>query len=453
MTASTEGGHPRRILVVAFGSRGDVYPMLALARALRQRSHRVLFASNPYFEPLARGMGLEFVGHGSAESFAGRMRGSRLEGRGSRPLRAPPGVSWVAQGMVQWRIRKRVITESMGWTYRLIEQLRNGGETVVVAHSNALGARIAQEKLGVPLATVHLQPAILRSRYDAPGLPLPDGASLPLRGLRRLLWASIDCVADRILTPEVNVFRAELRLSPVHRPFAGWIHSPDLVLGLFPDWFAPPPPDWPPNLHLVGFPLLDESGVCEMPVEMRSFVNTGVPLLVFTVGSFARRSRRFFEVSVEVCSRMGWRGLLLAPSRELVPVALPETVRFFEYAPLRDVLPGAAAIVHHGGIGTTALALAAGVPQLVVPFADDQSDNAARVQRLNAGMVMTRAAYRPRAVARALEKLLASSGIALACRSAAERMRRQDPLSEACRLIETLGSRCCTGRAESAEGR
>jgi rhamnosyltransferase subunit B len=426
------------VLVISFGGGGDIHPMAALSRALFERGHRVCFVSNPYFEPLARKLGLDFAGYGSAERLAGYMQGVNPESRNRRLIHALTGASWVEQGFARWHVRKRVIAESMRGVYSLIEQRYVPGETVVVAHTNAFGARIAQEKLGVPLVTVHLQPAVLRSRHDAPGLPLPDGDNPILRGLRSLLWASIDLCADRIVTPEVNAFRAELGLPPVRRPFAGWVHSPALVLGLFPDWFAPPQPDWPPNTHLSGFPLFDEGSVREMPAEVESYLAAGTPPVVFTVGSFARRSRRFFEVSVEACKMMERRGLLLAPSRDLVPEGLPETLRYFDYVPLSALLPRAAAIVHHGGIGTAGLALAAGIPQLVVPFADDQSDNAARVQRLHAGLVLTRGDYRPRGVARKLGLLLGSKETALACRSAAERIRQRRPLSETCRLIEQL---------------
>ena len=333
-----------------------------------------------------------------------------------------------------------MIAETTREVYQLIERRYVPGETVVVAHTNVFGARIAQEKLGVPLATVHLQPAVLRSRHDAPGLPLPGGDTPIPRCLRRLLWASIDFCSDRIVMPDVNAFRAELGLPPVRRPFAGWVHSPKLVLGLFPEWFAPPQPDWPPNTHLTGFPLFDEGGMREMPADLESFLEAGAPPIVFAVGSFARRSRRFFEVSVEACRMMGRRGVLLAPTRDLVPESLPETLRYFDYVPLSALLPRAAAIVHHGGIGTTALALAAGIPQIVAPFADDQPDNAVRVRRLHAGLVVTRAHYRPETVTRTLGHLLESKEIAVACHSAAERIRQQRPLPEACRLIEELAA-------------
>jgi rhamnosyltransferase subunit B len=412
--------------------------MVALGQALLDRGHRVCFVSNPYFEPLARKLGLEFAGYGSAERLANSMRGTSPSSSDRRLIHALSGASWIMQGLARWRTRRRVTTEPMRWVYRLIEQRYVPGETVVVAHTNAFGARIAHEKLGVPLATVHLQPAVLRSSHDAPGLPIPDGDDLLARNLRRLLWVSIDFCADRIVTPEVNTFRAELGLQPIRRPFAGWVHSPMVVLGLFPEWFARPQPDWPPNTHLTGFPLFDGGDAGRLPAEVESFLAAGNPPIVFTVGSFSRRSRRFFEVSVEVCRMMGRRGLLLAPIRDLVPEDLPETLCYFDYVPLGTLLPRAAAIVHHGGIGTMALALAAGIPQLAVPFADDQSDNAVRLQRLNAGLVMTRADYHPKTVARKLGFLLRSSETARACRFAAERIRQDAGLPEACRLIEEL---------------
>lgn len=184
--------------------------------------------------------------------------------------------------------------------------------------------------------------------------------------------------------------------------------------------------------------LFDEGGIREMPAELESFLAAGAPPIVFTVGSFARRSRRFFEVSVEACRIMGRRGVLLAPTRDLVPEDLHDTLRYFDYIPLSALLPRAAAIIHHGGIGTTGLALAAGIPQLVVPFHDDQPDNAVRVERLNAGLAVTRADYRPETVARRLGHLLKSKEVALACRSAVERIRQHHPLPDACRLIEQL---------------
>jgi rhamnosyltransferase subunit B len=381
------------IVVVSFGGPGDVQPMLALGRALRGRGHRVLFLSNPYFEPLARQLDLEFAGFGSADHLAHAMHSAHA-GSCDRGLTAALPGKWLRQGLGRWRRRTRGALGPMRWTYEKIERERLAGNAVIVARGNAFGARIAREKLGLPLATVHLQPAMLRSVHDAPGLPLPDGRGPWLRGLRRCLWAAIERYGDLLLLPGTNAFRAELGLPPVRRLFSAWIHSPDLVLGLFPEWFAPPQPDWPPRTRLVGFPLFDESGIREVPPEALSFLGAGEPPVVFTAGSFHRNAGRFFEVSAEVCHRLGMRGLILSPASDCVPASLPEGVVHFSYVPLSSVLPRAAAVVHHGGIGTTGQAFAAGIPQLVVPFTDDQSDNAARVQRIGAGVRMTLAQFR-----------------------------------------------------------
>jgi rhamnosyltransferase subunit B len=426
------------VFVISFGGPGDVHPMIALGQALRQRRHRVIFISNPYFEELARRLDLEFTGFGSAQHLVHSMHGATQRSCGTGPARVPPG-RYLAQGLDRWRRRSRGVLGTMRWLYEEIEREHIPGETVLVARGNAFGARIAREKLGIPLATVHLQPAMFRSEYDAPGLPVPDGSGLWRRLARRSLWAAIDMYADWLLLPETNGFRAELGLSPVRRLFSKWIHSPDLVLGLFPDWFAPPQPDWPPATHLLGFPLFDERGMREVSAEFESFMNAGEPPVVFTAGSFHRNSRAFFETSVGVCPRLGIRGLLLSASPGCIPANLPERVLHLPYVPLSTVLSRASAIVHHGGVGTAGLAFAAGTPQLVVPFTDDQSDNAARIERAGAGIRLPLAAFRQEAAPR-LKELMGSQRIAEACRSLASRMSERNPLAEATRLIENLVS-------------
>jgi UDP:flavonoid glycosyltransferase YjiC (YdhE family) len=121
---------------------------------------------------------------------------------------------------------------------------------------------------------------------------------------------------------------------------------------------------------------------------------------------------------------------------EQVPKDLPETVKHFRYAPFSLVLPRAAALVHHGGIGTTSQALAAGIPQLITPFNFDQPDNAIRVRRLGAGRSLKVTTYDSNTAARALEQLLQDQEIASACRSIKTRLHGTDGIGEACRLIE-----------------
>jgi hypothetical protein len=140
---------------------------------------------------------------------------------------------------------------------------------VVAASGLAFGARIAHEKLGLPLATVHLQPVVFRSVRRPAVFGFPDVLGFlprPLRG--PYLRAADRFVIDPPLAPAVNAFRAGLGLPPVSRLLHRWMHSPQLVIGLFPEWFAAPQPDWPPNVHLTGFPLYDERDSREPQPEL-----------------------------------------------------------------------------------------------------------------------------------------------------------------------------------------
>jgi UDP:flavonoid glycosyltransferase YjiC (YdhE family) len=133
--------------------------------------------------------------------------------------------------------------------------------------------------------------------------------------------------------------------------------------------------------------------------ELERFLAAGEKPIAFTPGSAMQFGQSFFRESAKACELLNRRGILLSRHREHIPVDLPPTVRHFDYAPFSRILPRCAALVHHGGIGTTSQALAAGVPQLIMPMAHDQFDNAHRVARLGAGDVIKRRNYRAKAAA------------------------------------------------------
>jgi rhamnosyltransferase subunit B len=246
--------------------------------------------------------------------------------------------------------------------------------STVLAHPLALGARLAEQRHGVRTATVLLSPALLESA--------------PFSWLMR-------------------------RLGDSHR----W-------LALFPEWFAPRTPRWPKNLIYSGFPLYDGDGP--------SLSAHGE--IVFTAGTGNLRARRFFRAAVEAAGILGRKALLLTRHREQLP-PLGHMARHLDYAPLGRLLPGAAALVHHGGIGTAAAGLAAGVPQLVTPFAHDQPDNAARLEALEVARRLGR--LRGRQMATALAELLDSQSVSEACRRNADRIATAQPFAAAVLSLES----------------
>jgi UDP:flavonoid glycosyltransferase YjiC (YdhE family) len=189
---------------------------------------------------------------------------------------------------------------------------------------------------------------------------------------------------------------------------------------------------------VTGFPLFDDAGGQAPAEEVEAFLQAGEPPLVFMPGSLMQRAERFFAESVGACERLRRRGILLTRYPDQLPRRLPEGIRHFDYVPFSRLLPRAAAVVHHGGIGCVSQALGAGVPQLIHPMAYDQHDNAARLRRLGVGDGLAPDRYRADAVADRLQKLLDSPGVAERCGEIAGRLARARPLADAAQLIEAM---------------
>ena len=409
------------VLLAALGSHGDVHPFVGIGLALRARGHRVRVIANPYFASLIEGVGLELIPLGTAEEYVRLAKNPDL-------WRRIRGLRTVLSGVALY-IRPM---------YRAIAQKTVPGETIVAASTLALGARVAEDQLKIPSATVHLQPSIFRSVIDPPhlqGLYMPRG--MPA-WMKRVQYGAVDWVVDPLIAPSLNEFRRELGLAAVRSILGSYVHSPRRVIGLFPGWYAPPPPDWPPQTRLTGFPLYDERGHSSLDPVLVSFLNEGDPPIAFTPGSAMWSGHSFFEHSARACELLGKRGLLLTRHREHLPPSLPRNVIHVEFAPFSELLPKCAALVHHGGIGTTAQALASGIPQVVVPHAHDQPDNAHRVVGLGVGRKLEPKEFRAPMIARVLTELLGSSEVKSRCRDVMRRFAGVDPIAQSCDLIEGL---------------
>jgi UDP:flavonoid glycosyltransferase YjiC (YdhE family) len=207
-------------------------------------------------------------------------------------------------------------------------------------------------------------------------------------------------------------------------------------VALFPDWFAAKQPDWPTQTVLTGFPLYSEQGITPLSEELEDFLSAGAPPIAFTPGSANIFGGRFFQAAAEACRILGKRGLLLTRFAEQVPTILPENVRHFDFAPFTELLPRCEALVHHGGIGSLSQAMAAGIPQVIMPMGFDQIDNAYRVKRLNAGDLLFPSRFDGSRLASVLGNLLGDPKTALACKQLSRRISQVDSLDVACDVIE-----------------
>ena len=389
------------VILVPVGSAGDVYPFLGLGNELKRRGHRITLITAGYFADLARKAGFDFAPFCSREHY--------LE------MVANPDI-WHPQRSIALLARQSVIP-AIASIYQLIEQqvhaaaAAGSGQPVVVAGSLALGARVAQERLGVDLTTIHLQPVVFRSRFEPPIHPgLGWIQHVPVR-LRPAVFRLMDFMVDNIYAGPLNAFRAQHGLAPIKRVMDQWWHSPEATLALFPRWYAAPQPDWPAQVQFLDFPLYDGGSLETADAALPALLTAGEAPIVFTSGSAMATGTEFFAASARSCELLGRRGVFITKFTAQLPRPLPAAVRHVDYAPFSQLLPRAAAFVHHGGIGTAAQALKAGVPQLVAPCSYDQLDNAARLQRLGVSITLPRARYNAENVAAALRTLLADAQV------------------------------------------
>jgi UDP:flavonoid glycosyltransferase YjiC (YdhE family) len=414
-----------QFVITALGSYGDVHPMVGLGTALAARGHGVKIVANPYFEDVVTGAGLELVPVGTRDDYVRLSQHPDIW----HPTRGPR--------FVMRQIGERTLRP----LYELLMAHYEPGQTVYCAHCLDLASRTAGEKLGAPVASIVFAPGVLWTVHDTPRL---QGAFLGPRvprWLKQLQFSIADAtIVQWLMGGELNRLRRELGLEPVQRIYSQWLFSGDVVLGMFPDWFAARQPDWPSRTHLVGFPLWDSPGtdLFALSKDVREFLASGPPPVAFSPGSANRAAHAFFEAAVEACDRLGCRGILLTKYDHQLPARLPDSVRHFGFVPLSKLLPHTTAFVHHGGIGSCAQGLAAGVPHVVRPMSYDQFDNSRRLLRLGVAAEVPVRQFCGRKVADALAPLMDSPTVAARCRELAAQCNRPAALTAACNVLEQL---------------
>ncbi|WP_260963125.1 glycosyltransferase [Pseudomonas citri] len=417
------------VIITAIGSAGDVHPFVGIGRTLAARGHRITFCASAAFAPLIERCGFSFLPLGTREEYDAVMADPALW----HPRTSLPTL---------WNTVASTLREQ----YRLLEQACDD-ETVMLGSLWAFSARLLRERHGIPLVTAQVSPfgfwSALAPSTHPPGTNLPAFVPYPVK---RLLMGFIErAFLDRTMAPQLNSFRRELGLAPTKRIISQWISSPDRVLGLFPDWFAPVQQDWPSQTVLTGFPLFDESGFQQTDAELDDFLNDHAPV-VFTPGSTMVNSAQYFSAAIQALKSINRRGVFLTSQPVDPSVSNKGRILVRRYVPMSRILPRSSALVHHGGVGTTALAMAAAVPQIATPFAHDQFDNAARMERLGCGVRVFPPAS-GESLAAALDKVLNSAEVRERCDRYRKLLADGDSACEAAaRQIETLARTATTSR-------
>jgi rhamnosyltransferase subunit B len=234
--------------------------------------------------------------------------------------------------------------------------------------------------------------------------------------------------------------RKEIGLPPVRgvNALTDW-HSPLLHLALFSKRLVDKQADWPAQSLVTGFPWYDQDGSAGLPPALARFLDDGSSPIVFTLGTaVATDAGRFYETSAAAAKLLRRRAVLILSDPRNRLTALPDGVVAFDYAPFLELFPRAAAIVHHGGIGTTGLAMRSGRPMLVMPCAWDQPDNAERAARLGIARTIPRHRFTAVRVAAELRLLLDDPAYARRASAVSEEIRQEDGVRVACDALSCV---------------
>lgn len=326
--------------------------------------------ANEVFKTEVEALGIRFVEMGDAANY--------------NELANDPAV-WDTRRGIEMLFKATV--EHMDEAIELLEAELAGAD-VVVASSLGWAGRMVRDIHDVPLVMAHLAPALFRSTTRLPRTEVMWVRDSYPEFLKKLWWRAGDFLVDRLVVSDLNRIRARYGLEPVHRVLRDWaVYSPDVTLGLFPEWFGPPQPDWLRPVALTGFPLY---GGGDPPGEgLAEWVDAEEPPVVFTSGSANRHAAPYFATAADIADGLGLRCLLVTSARSDVPDRLSANTRHADYVPFSWLLPRSRALISNGGVGTCAQAFAAGIPHLVVHANFDQRDNGSRVDDLGAGTLIS----------------------------------------------------------------
>lgn len=419
-----------RIVFSTYGTFGDVNPLIALSLELKRRGHKPVLAIPEMFRPKVEPLGIGFAP--------------------VRPEQDPNDTRLIAmiydiKHGTETGLRKFLFPSLRESYLDLLAAVEaDGGADLLVTGELAYAGPIVAEKTGIPWASYVLAPFSFFSGYDPPVLPpYPmlakiSGAVPPLGHV----VARFARFVTRKWPAPVYELRRELGMPPGKDPIFDAKHSMSLVLALYSRVMGEPQPDWPPAAKITGFAFYDGAGSeSVLSPELAEFLDKGPPPLVFTLGSAAvMHAGDFYEQSAEAAEILGQRAVLLigADDRNLPKRQLPPTICVARYAPYSKVFPRASVVIHQAGIGTTAQALRAGRPMLLMPYSHDQPDNARRVRRLGVAEVLGRKQYQAQPAAKLIGALLSDHRYRVRSAEVAEQIAAENGTVTACDALEAL---------------
>ncbi len=414
-----------RLILITFGSLGDLHPFLAIGQELQKRNYRVIVATNPLHQEKTENAGLSFY-----------------------PVR--PDIDINDQRFVEdvtnakrgpeFLIRDYIMPY-LNQTYQDLKDLI-GPQDILITHPLAYAAHAIAEKDRLPWISATLSPTWYFSIYDPPVLTKYQNLhkfQVMYPSVNRALFSFGKLISNRWIRPLYNL-RKQLGLSNKRHPLIEGFISPSKDLALFSPVLSPPQPDWPRQTVATGFPFFNATEDVWHKERLSHFLKAGPAPVVFTLGSaVVKNPGPFFETGIEVVRRLGCRGIFLMEphTREQIAEAFnPDQILIEEYIPYAHLFQHARVIVHQCGIGTTAQALLSGNPSLAVPYSNDQPDNAMRLERLGVARQLNIRQFNRNTLQKELQALINEPGYLEKARQVQREIEQEEGVTRACDEIE-----------------
>lgn len=419
-----------RITICVIGSRGDVQPTVALSKGLTAAGHDVRLFTHEMFEELALAHRVDFLPL-PGDPRQGLLSTAVVE-LGNNPIRL---MRWLKQGF------RPVLRDLFRRTLEAVE-----GSDLVLSVTASIAAFHVAERLGIPAISAQFQPTTLTRAFPGAVIrPPPDW--LPLKGTYNVLFTKLaNQAVFQMVRSLTNECRKDILDLPPLGPLYWWnIDRPNNDVPMvyaFSPTVLPRPSDWGPFKQVSGYWFLDGATEYTPPAELLDFLDRGPPPVYVGIGSLIDHERdEITRLVTEGMARAGQRVILHAGWSQL-EAAGSDSVFVVDEVPHAWLFPRLAAVVHHGGAGTTAAGLRAGLPTVVVPFFFDQFLWAWRVHQLGAGpRWIPRKRLTAERLASAVTRAVGDAGIREKARTIGDLIQREDGVGRAVSIIEEFAAR------------
>ncbi len=418
----------KHITILAVGSRGDVQPYIALGHGLQQAGYAVRLGAPANFTSVAQQYGLEFV------TIAPDFKQLMTSPTGRAMMMSGHNIIRLAQTLT--RLGNSYAEQTLVAT----QQACQDTEAIIFNQFCWVGCFLA-EKLNLPACAAWIYP-LTRTQAFA---PMTTPAWLPqTRWTNPLYFSLYEQITHQMFKQTCTMWRRRLDLPPL--PWGGlfsYFYQRNIpVLYAYSPHVVPKPADWPDRFVVTGYWFLDRAPAWVPPPALVDFLSSGPPPVYIGFGSISgNRSRDLVEMTVAALKKTGQRGILATGwgglETDVVNQPLTEDVFVVDNIPHDWLFPQVSAVVHHGGAGTTAAGLRAGVPSILIPFFLDQPFWGQRVATLGVGpKPIPYQKLSVQRLAQAIEVVVGDKAMQRRAAALGERIRAEDGIG---RAIEALG--------------